>query len=158
MTSKIFAAAVLALVLDIGASAQAQEDYQHQQTIATDGPIIYGTGLSDADRQQAWNHFFLQMVEACGQQQGEDVLGLKLNSRCNARKKYCLTVIDAKLVGIGGIQEPRKVAVFVFTEPHDTRKQLLRMVCTWPMRDVRVCRNWDTGDLLDSGDSRIPEP
>jgi len=28
-------------------------------TIISDGPIIYGTGLSDEDRAKAWKHFFL---------------------------------------------------------------------------------------------------
>jgi len=28
-----------------------------QDTVVSDGPIIYGTGLSDADRQNTWRHF-----------------------------------------------------------------------------------------------------
>jgi hypothetical protein len=39
-----------------------------RDTIATDGPIIYGTDMSDVDRQKAWKHFFLQMVEAVASQ------------------------------------------------------------------------------------------
>jgi hypothetical protein len=30
--------------------------------------------------------------------------------------------LDANLVGIGGLQEPRKVAVFVSTDVHDDKK------------------------------------
>lgn len=33
-----------------------------QYIIVSDGPIIYGTGMSDADRQKAWKAFFLKMV------------------------------------------------------------------------------------------------
>jgi hypothetical protein len=42
--------------------------------------------------------------------------------------------LDANLVGIGGIQEPRKVVLIVTTDIHDPNKQLSRMVCTWPAR------------------------
>jgi len=35
-------------------------------------------GMSDEDRQKAWKHFFLQMVQAVMQQQGKDALGPKL--------------------------------------------------------------------------------
>jgi hypothetical protein len=55
------------------ASAQDSGGYE-QDTVNTDGPIIYGTGMNDADRQRAWKHFFYMMVEACGRQQGKDAL------------------------------------------------------------------------------------
>jgi hypothetical protein len=112
-----------------------------QDTIISDGPIIYGTGLSDEDRHKAWGHFFMQMVEACARQQGTDTLGLKLAKRCLPGQDFCTTAIDANLVGIGGIQEPRKVVVIVATDVHDPNKQLSRMVCTWPIKGKRVCRD-----------------
>ena len=80
-----------------------------QDTIFSDGPIIYGTGMSEADRQKAWKHFFLQMVEAVARQQGKDVLEVKLAQRCLPGQDFCTTALDANLVGVGGIQDPRKV-------------------------------------------------
>ena len=120
--------------------------------ISTDGPIIYGTGLSNEDRAKAWKHFFLQMVEACDHQQGQDVLSLKLAKRCEPGAQYCTMAIDANLIGVGGIQEPRKVLLVVLTDPKDSTKQLARTVCTYPSKDVRVCREWDTGKLVDYSD------
>src|SRR5262249_31117752 len=95
-----------------------------QDTVVSDGPIIYGTGLSDADRQKAWKHFFMLMVKAVVSQQGQDALGVKLARRCMPGQDFCTTALDAKLVGIGGIQEPRKVLVIVATDLHDQNKQL----------------------------------
>jgi len=65
-----------------------------------------------------------------------------------ARPGFCTIALDAKLVGIGGIQEPRKVLVIVATDLHDQNKQLSRMVCTWPAKDKQVCREFDTGKLV----------
>jgi hypothetical protein len=87
-----------------------------QDTIFSDGPIIYGTGMSEADRQKAWKHFFLQMFEAVARQQGKDVLGVKLARRCLPGEDFCTTGLDANLVGVGGIQEPRKVLLIVSQE------------------------------------------
>jgi hypothetical protein len=56
--------------------------------------------------------------------------------------------LDANLVGIDGIQEPRKVLVVIVTDVHDQNKQLLRMVCTRPAKDKQVCRDWSTGKLV----------
>ena len=56
--------------------------------------------------------------------------------------------IDANLVGIGGIQKPRKVLLLVTFDIHDQNKQLERIVCTWPAKDVRVCRDWSDGKLI----------
>jgi hypothetical protein len=53
-----------------------------QDTISSDGPILYGTGMNDQDRKKAWQHFFLMMVQAADQQQGKDALGVKLAKRC----------------------------------------------------------------------------
>ena len=53
-----------------------------QDTLTSDGPIIYGTGMSDADRQNAWKNFFLKMVQAAEQQQGRDAVSAKLSRRC----------------------------------------------------------------------------
>ena len=119
-----------------------------QDTVVSDGPIIYGTGLSDADRQNAWKHFFMTMVKAVVSQQGKDALGVKLARRCMPGQDFCTIALDAKLVGIGGIQEPRKVLVIVATDLHDQNKQLSRMVCTWPAKDNQVCRDFDTGKLV----------
>jgi hypothetical protein len=119
-----------------------------RNTIVSDGPIIYGTGMSDVDGQKAWKHFFLQMVEAVARQQGNDALGVKLAKRCLPGEDFCSIGLDANLVGVGGIQEPRKVLVLVAFDIHDQNKQLARMVCTWPTKEKRVCRNWDTGQLM----------
>lgn len=119
-----------------------------KDTVISDGPIIYGTGLSDADRQKAWKHFFMLMVKAAVSQQGKDALELKLARRCTPGQDFCATAIDANLVGVGGIQEPRKVLVMVVTDVHDQNKQLARMVCTWPTKDKQVCREFDAGKLV----------
>jgi len=119
-----------------------------QDTVVSDGPIIYGTGMSDADRKKAWKHFFMTMVKAVVSQQGQDALGVKLARRCMPDQDFCTTALDAKLVGIGGIQEPRKVLVVVATDVRDQNKQLSRMVCTWPAKDEQVCRDFDTGKLV----------
>jgi hypothetical protein len=46
--------------------------------------------------------------------------------------------IDANFVGIGGIQEPRKVGLIIETDINDPNMQLLRVVCTWPARKKSV--------------------
>lgn len=119
-----------------------------QDTVFSDGPIIYGTGMSDADRQKAWKHFFMLMVKAVVSQQGEGVLGVKLARRCMPDQDFCTTALDAYLVGIGGIKEPRKVLVIVTTDLRDQNKQLSRIVCTRPTKDKQVCREFDTGKLV----------
>jgi uncharacterized protein len=123
-----------------------------RDVIFSDGPIIYGTGMNDADRQRAWKHFFTQMVEAVLRQQGKDALGVMLAKRCMPGQDFCLMGFDAKFVGIGGIQEPRKVGLVVATDIHDQNRQLLRMVCTWP-EGRKVCREWDTGKLIPNNDA-----
>jgi hypothetical protein len=119
-----------------------------QDTILSDGPIIYGTGMNDADRKNAWKHFFMMMVKAVVSQQGQDALGVKLARRCMPNEDFCTSALDANLVGIGGIKEPRKVLVIVTTDLHDQNTQLSRMVCTWPAKDHQVCREFDTGKLV----------
>jgi hypothetical protein len=119
-----------------------------QDTVFSDGPIIYGTALSDAYRQKAWKRFFLQILEACGKQQGPDAVGLKLAKRCLPGQDHCTMAIDANFVGIGGIQEPRKVLLMVSFDVHDQNKQLARIVCTYPEKGKRVCRDWDDGKLI----------
>jgi hypothetical protein len=119
-----------------------------RDTVVSDGPIIYGTGMNDADRQKAWKHFFLMMVKAVVSQQGQDALGVKLARRCMPDQDFCTMALDASLTGIGGIQEPRKVLVMVVTDIHDQNKQLWRMVCTRPTKDKQVCREFDTGKLV----------
>src|SRR5262249_30199078 len=104
--------------------------------ITSDGPIIYGAGMNDEDRQKAWKHFFMQMVEAVMRQQGKDALGVKLARRCQPGQDFCTVALDANFVGVGGIQEPRKVAVIVATDIHDQNKQIQRMVCTYPAKDT----------------------
>jgi len=88
------------------------------------------------------------MVEAVDRQQGKDALGVKLAKRCSPGQDFCTTALDANLVGVGDIQEPRKVLVMVATDKNDQNKQLLRMVCTWPAKGKQVCRDWDTGKLV----------
>jgi hypothetical protein len=88
------------------------------------------------------------MVEACGKQQGTDALGLKLAKRCLPGQDFCTTAIDANFVGIGGIQEPRKVLLLVATDIHDQNKQLSRTICTYPAKGKTVCRDWNTGKLI----------
>jgi hypothetical protein len=119
-----------------------------QDTIFSDGPIIYGAGMNDEDRHKAWKQFFLMMVKTATEQQGRDALGPKLARRCLPNQDFCTIAVDAMLVGIGGIQQPRKVAVIVGTDAHDQNKQIERMVCTWPAQGKQVCRDWDTGKLI----------
>jgi hypothetical protein len=119
-----------------------------QDTIVSDGPIIYGTGMSDEDRAKAWKHFFMQMVEAVSRQQGTDALGVKLARRCLPGQDFCIMGLDANFVGIGGIQEPRKVLLLVATDIHDSNEQLSRTVCTRPAKGKQVCRDWDSGKLM----------
>jgi len=119
-----------------------------QYEILSDGPIIYGAGMSDEDRQRAWTTFFLQMVKAVTQQQGADALGVKLAKRCMPGQDFCTMSMDANLVGVGGIQEPRKVLLVVSTDVQDQNKQLSRLICTYPSKGTVVCRDWDTGKLV----------
>jgi len=104
--------------------------------------------MSDADRRKAWKNFFLQMVQAVVQQQGKAALGVKLSRRCMPGQDFCTASLDANFVGVGGIQEPRKVLVVVATDIHDQDKQLQRMVCTYPAKGMVICRDWDTGKLI----------
>src|SRR5262245_17502344 len=91
----------------------------HPENITnSDGPIIYGTGLSDDDRAKAWKQFFTQIVEAGNQQQGAD-FKQKLVRKCLPGNTFCSTMVDVNLVGVGGIQEARKVLVIVGTDIHD---------------------------------------
>jgi hypothetical protein len=117
-------------------------------TIMKDGPIVYGTGMSDQDRAKAWKQFFMQMVEAVMRQEGKDALGVKLAKRCMPGQDFCTISLDADLVGIGGIKEPRKVLVVVATDVHDQNQQISRMVCTYPAKGTVICRDWDTGKLM----------
>jgi hypothetical protein len=68
--------------------------------------------------------------------------------RCLPNEDYCTMELDANLIGIGGIQEPRKVIVVVATDKKDSNLQLFRMVCTWPTKEIKVCRYFDTGKLV----------
>jgi len=119
-----------------------------RDTMISDGPIIYGAGMSDADRHKAWENFFLQMSKAVVQQQGKDALGVKLARRCMPGQDFCTTSLNANFVGVGGIQEPRRVLLIVSTEIQDQNKQLLRSVCTYPAKGTVICRDWDTGKLM----------
>jgi hypothetical protein len=88
------------------------------------------------------------MIKAVVQQQGKDALGVKLARRCMPGQNFCTTSLDANFVGVGGIQEPRKVLLVVSTETQDQNKQLLRSVFTYPAKGTIVCREWDTGKLI----------
>jgi len=119
-----------------------------RDTIIADGPITYGTGMNDEDRQRAWQAFSMQMLKAAMQQQGKDAVGPKLARRCMPGEDHCIQALDANFVGIGGIKEPRKVVLMISTDVHDAKKHLARLVCTYPMKGVVICRNWDTGKLV----------
>ncbi len=149
---------VCALVM-YSSVARAQSSYgstgdYEQDTIISDGPIHYGTGLSDADRATAWKSFFLKMAEAHHRQYGEDSLKIKLMRRCQPGEDICVVMFDANLVGIGGIREPRMVIVAVATDAKDPNKQVQRVVCTRPAEGVQICRDWDTGKLIRDKDGR----
>jgi hypothetical protein len=88
------------------------------------------------------------MVEAVVRQQGQAALGVKLAKRCLPGQDFCTTALDANLVGIGGIQEPRKVVLVISTDIRVPDQQLSRVVCTFPARGKQVCRDWDTGKLI----------
>jgi hypothetical protein len=113
----------------------------------SDGPIQYGTGLSEEDRTRVWGLFFMKMIQTLSQQQGKDALESKLAKRCEPGKDYCFIAVDAQLPGVGGAQEPRKVMLIVAVDPNDVRKQLSRIVCI-QLKDRRICRDWDTGKLM----------
>ena len=66
--------------------------------------------------------------------------------RCDL--EACSIIIDANLVGVGGIKEPRRVSVIVLFDAKNKELQLSRMVCTFPDNNVKVCRDWDTGKLI----------
>ena len=119
-----------------------------RDTIIQDGPINYGTNLSEEDRAKAWKEFFMMMVEAAVRQRGADAVGVQLARRCEPGQDFCTTGITADFAGIGGIQEPRRVLVLIATDLHDKNKQLSRTVCTYPAKGTTVCRDWDTGKLL----------
>jgi hypothetical protein len=119
-----------------------------RDTIIADGPITYGTGMNDEDRQRAWQAFSMQMLKAAMQQQGKDAVGPKLARRCMPGEDHCIQALDANFVGIGGIKEPRKVVLMISTDVHDAKKHLARLVCTYPMKGMVICRNWDTGKLV----------
>jgi hypothetical protein len=118
-----------------------------QDTIFSDGPIVYGTGMGDQDRQRAWKAFFLKMVEAVSRQQGQDTLGVKLARRCLPGRDFCTMALDANFVGIRGMREPSKVILIVATDVRDSNQQVSRMVCTRP-KGKQVCREFDTGKLV----------
>jgi hypothetical protein len=91
------------LALSLCAVAANAQDFlaggYEQGAIFTDGPIIYGTGMSDQDRRDAWAHFFLMMAQAVNQQQGRKALDAKLVRRCLPHQNFCTTTLDAWLVG-----------------------------------------------------------
>jgi hypothetical protein len=122
-----------------------------KDVVWSDGPITYGTGLNDAQRADAWKRFFRQIANATLAQQGADALRLMLARKCEPGQDFCITRIDADLAGIGGNEKPTKVLLTIATDLHDANRQILRMICTWPTHNNRVCRNWDTGKLVTEG-------
>ena len=118
-----------------------------QNVVISDGPIIYATGMSASDSQVAWKHFFTQMVQAAAQQHGKDAIGVMLARRCQPGENFCTITLDANLIGIGGIKEPRKVLVVVSTDIKDQNIQFSRNVCTYPADGTFICRDFDTGKL-----------
>ena len=134
-------------VLVAAVLAASAQDYE-QDVIVQDGPIIYGRGMSPDDSKEAWKHFWLMMVQAVLKQQGQEALGLKLKKRRNPETQTCMMALDANLTGIGGIPEPRKVMVMVVMDCDNVSTQYARVVCTYPEKGYRVCRDFDTGKLL----------
>jgi hypothetical protein len=148
---------IVCLLVVQSAFANAQNSYggsYEQDTVMADGPIVYGTNLSDADRRKAWKLFFYQMVEAVTRQGGQGALETALMRRCEPGKDFCLTILAADFVGIGGIGEPRKVLLLIASDPRDESKLLQRMVCTRPAEGVQICREWDTGKLITDAKER----
>jgi hypothetical protein len=135
---------LLYLTMVFAASAQ---DYD-RDVISQDGPILYGTGMSPEDSREAWKHFWYVMTEAVSQQQGQEVLALKLKPRHVPETKECTIALDANLTGIGGISEPRKVMAMVVADCDDMSSQSARIVCTYPEVGLQFCRDFDTGKLL----------
>jgi hypothetical protein len=88
--------------------------------------------MNDQDRQKAWGHFFMQMVEAVEKQQGT----INFAKRCMPGQEFCTMSFDANLVGVGGIQEPRKVVLLVIFD-FFYQNQLERVVCTFPAKGCR---------------------
>jgi hypothetical protein len=109
-------------------------------TIISDGPIIYGTGMSFEDRAKTWKQFWYQMVEAVMRQQGKEALTVKMAKRCMPGQDICTIGLGADFVGIGGIKEPRKVLLLVAFDLHNKDKQLSRTVCTYPAKGTIICR------------------
>jgi hypothetical protein len=134
----------LCVIAIFSASAQNYE----QDVISQDGPIIYGTGMTPEDSREAWKHFFYMMTKAVLEQQGQEVLGLKLKPRRDPKTQKCTIALDAKLTGIGRIPEPRRVLVMVLTDCENVSTQFARIVCTYPAQHHQVCRDFDTGQLL----------
>jgi hypothetical protein len=117
-----------------------------QDTIFSDGPIVYGAGMNDQDRQHAWEVFVLKMAEAVSRQHGKDA-PVRTSRRCLPNQDYCTMVFDADFVGIHGMREPTKVILIVATDVRDEKLQLSRMVCT-RLKGQQVCRDWSTGKLV----------
>jgi hypothetical protein len=75
--------------------------------------------MNEVDRKRAWKQFFLMMAQTADRQQGRDAAFAKLAKRCLPGQDFCTMALDANLIGIGGIQEPRKVVLLVATDVHD---------------------------------------
>lgn len=151
MPSSICAAILALTLLNSGTAAVGGYD---EDVIIKDGPIIYGTGLSNNDRHEAWKHFFMLMFEAAMRQNAAQYGGYKnipstlLSVRCE--EGICFRMIDAKLTGIGGSQTPRNVVLIIEVDAKDNNIQLSRTVCTFPSEDggIKFCRDWGTGKLI----------
>lgn len=133
------------------AGAQSATDllnYETQETTLVDGPIVYGAGLNDADRRKAWGALFDTMIRAIVEQRGQAALEASLTPRCMGDESFCTIMLDANFIGIANLQEARKVVLMIVIDAKDTKRQLLRVVCTLPVTEVKVCRDWSTGKLL----------
>ena len=122
-----------------------------RDSVLVDGPIIYGTGMNDADRRKAWGHFFDTVTRAVVEQGGQAALDASLSPRCMPGQEFCTIMLGANLVGVGNVQEARKVTLMIVVDAKDTKRQLMRVVCTRPAPDVHVCLDWTTGKLLQGG-------
>lgn len=70
-----------------------------------------------------------------------------LAQRCVPNETYSTIKLEAEMVGIGGIKEPRKVEAIVGVDPKEITRHIFRTICTWPKPNEIVCRDWMTGKL-----------
>jgi hypothetical protein len=65
--------------------------------------------MNEQDRSRVWKNLTTQIMQLAAQQKGEAGLSSMLAQRCVPNETYCTIKLEAEMVGIGGIKEPRKV-------------------------------------------------